>query len=279
MIVALFPSHHHKHSKKLSEEIISFFTENKVKVVAEDPFAKECNIPSISSVPSTDISFLISMGGDGSILQLAHKYRHMEAAILGINLGHLGFMADVPISDLLPSLKDLLDGAYTIEDRLVLEGQSPQSGLFYAINDFVVHRSSNPKLIELSITVDGLHVNTFEADGLVVSTPNGSTAYSLAAGGPILSPSLDGIVITPICPHTISNRPIVITATREFTVKYLSHHASVEVIADGIDKFELKPEESFSFKKSSKTFRLVNLNRRDYFTTLRTKLGWSGKLR
>lgn len=279
MIIALFPNKAHKDSKKLCEQMIPFFNKNGVTLVAEDSSALEFNLPKLSSTQPSDIQFIISMGGDGTILNLAHQYRHLDAAILGINLGHLGFMADIPISDLLPSLEDFLAGAYTIENRIILEGTSPQGKISYAINDYVIHRAQNPSLIKLSIYLDSLYLNTFEADGIIIATPNGSTAYSLAAGGPILSPGLDGIVITPICPHTISNRPIVLTSSHEIKVHYLSDYPPIEVIADGIEKFHLASHESFTFKKSAKTFRLVNLNRRDYFSTLRSKLGWSGKLR
>jgi NAD+ kinase len=279
MMIALFPHPTHPDSKKLCEQIIGFFKQHGITVVAEDKSARELNLPPLSSVNPDKIKFLISMGGDGTILRLAHTYDHLQAAIFGINLGHLGFMADVPIVDLLPSLEDLLKGAYTIENRLVIEGTAPDGSSFYALNDFVLHRTPNPSLIQLSIYLDDLYLNTFEADGIIIATPNGSTAYSLASGGPILSPGLDGIVITPICPHTISNRPIVLTSSHEIRVEYLSHYPKIEVVVDGLSTVHLTPNTSFKFKKSSKTFRLVNLNRRDYYSTLRTKLGWSGKLR
>ena len=131
----------------------------------------------------------------------------IDAPILGINLGHLGFMADVPVQDIFPSLADLLAGKYRIDERIMLEAISPDGKILHAVNDIVLHRGVNYSLIELSMHLDNKPVNTFVADGIIISTPNGSTAYSLAAGGPIISPGLDAIVITPICPHTISNRP------------------------------------------------------------------------
>lgn len=279
MIVALFPPPTGSDTKNLCQTIIQFFQKHSITIVAENAAAKALKIPPLSSVPPSEIKFLISMGGDGTILHLAHTYPHLDAAILGINLGHLGFMADVPTSDLLPSLEDFLKGAYTIENRLIIEGVAPDGKRSYAINDFVLHRAHNPSLIQLSIYLDDLYLNTFEADGVILATPNGSTAYSLAAGGPILSPGLDGMVITPICPHTISNRPIVLTSSHELRMEYLSEYPKIEVIVDGLQTFYLTPKSSFKFKKSAKTFRLVNLNRRDYYSTLRTKLGWSGKLR
>jgi NAD+ kinase len=170
----------------------------------------------------------------------------------------------------------LISGAYTIEERLILDGNNSS----FAVNDFVIHRAHNPSMVELSIHVNGLYLNTFEADGLIIATPNGSTAYSLAAGGPIVSPALGAVVITPICPHTISNRPLVLAADfAEIQIQYLSDYPPVEVRADGLPPLPLATGESFHIRPSPRKFKLVRLNRRDYFSTLRSKLGWSGKLR
>lgn len=219
------------------------------------------------------------MGGDGTILRLAHKYRHLDAAILGVNVGHLGFLADVPISDIYPSLQDLISGAYRIEERVMIQGESLAGEQCFAVNDIVVHRAKNPSLVEIAIHVDGLYLNTFEADGIIIATPSGSTAYSLAAGGPILTPTLDALVVTPICPHTISNRPLVLTPNREIQLQYLSEYEPVEVRADGLSPQLLQTGEVFRITRAKKNFKLVSLLRRDYFSTLRSKLGWSGKLR
>lgn len=280
MNIALFPNPSNKNSDAVFKQIKNFLTSQHVQIYTEDALAASLGTKALSALGASKLDFMIAMGGDGTILHLAHKYQHINAPILGVNLGHLGFMADVPIEDLLPSLKDLLEGKYTIENRIALEGISPKGEKTFAINDFVIHRAQNPSLVKFSIHLDDLYLNTFEADGVIIATPNGSTAYSLAAGGPILSPGLDGIVITPICPHTISNRPIVLTSSFSIKIEYLSEKAPpIEVIADGLEKFELNSYEIFKFYKSIKTFKLVNLNRRDYYSTLRTKLGWSGKLR
>lgn len=277
MIVALFPSKKKDLHFEIAKSVIDFFHERNVQVVVEDTDAAELSCPPVSSIPVHQIHSMISMGGDGTILKNARQMIEHGIPILGINLGHLGFMADVPLYDIYPSLEDFLEGAYTIENRLIIETSQPHS--HFALNDFVIHRARNPSLVEISISVDGLFLNSFEADGVILSTPNGSTAYSLAAGGPILVPHLKAFVITPICPHTISNRPIVLSSESTVTVQYLGFHEPLEVMADGIDRFELKKEEKISFSLSQKTFRLINLNRRDYFSTLRTKLSWSGKLR
>lgn len=278
MIIALFPNEQKNQSLNLATDIVKFLQSQGVTVVAEEEKAKAIGAGSIRSVDPKEIRFLISMGGDGTILRLMRRYAHLNAPILGINLGHLGFMADVPIADLYPSLSDLLAGAYTIDHRLILEGTCENKTVF-AANDLVIHRSTNYSLVELAIQIDGVYVNTFVADGIIIATPNGSTAYSLAAGGPILSPRLDAVVITPICPHTISNRPIVLTADHRIEIQYLSPYDPVEVRSDGLDAFSLASEQVVQVKKSERVFKLVNLHRHEYFATLRSKLGWSGKLR
>ena len=279
MIVFIYTGAHMHDAKDLALNIKAFLSEQKITVVAEDKDAEKIGATPLSNINPQDITFILSLGGDGTILGLIHQYENLNAPVLGINLGHLGFMADVPLHDVYPSLQDLISGSYQIEERLILQGESSTKEKYFAVNDFVIHRSTNPNLIEIGIHVDGLYLNTFEADGMIIATPNGSTAYSLAAGGPILSPTLEAVVITPICPHTISNRPLVLTADQKIQLQYLSKYKSVEICADGLSHHTLETGATFHISRSQKKFRLVNLFRRDYFSTLRTKLNWSGKLR
>lgn len=278
MKVALLPKVHTENVKKLTQQVIDFLTDKGVMVILDDEHADLFHLPALSNCDLSEIQFLISMGGDGTILRLLHRYKNFNIPIIGINTGHLGFMADIPASDIYPSLTDLLDGAYEIENRLVLEASWDEKQSF-AINDVVIHRSQNPNLVELAIKVDQKHVNTFEADGIILATPNGSTAYSLAAGGPILMPKLEAMVLTPICPHTISNRPIVLSGEHEVEIQYLSPCDPVEVVIDGIQMTKLRTGSSLKIKTYEKPFKMVSLGRHDYFSTLRTKLGWVGKLR
>lgn len=276
MIIAIFPNDHFPESYDIARGIKEFLKKKGIQIVAEDEAAAKINVDPISSIDKTQIQFLISMGGDGTILSLYNKYMDLQVPIVGINLGHLGFMADVPVSDLYPCLEDLLKGAYTIENRLVLKAITQDDKKYRAVNDLVLHRHSNSSLIEFSIHVDGIYMNTFVADGIIIATPNGSTAYSLAAGGPILSPSIDAFVITPICPHTISNRPFVLNAKHEIEIKYLSEYNPIEMRADGLDYCMIKTQENIKITKSNHIFKLVSLARNDYFATLRSKLGWVG---
>ena len=277
--IALLPSSSFENCIKLAKTVVEFFKTKSIEVFSEEAFAKEINLPSINAENAKEIDLIISMGGDGAILKRAHEYRHLNLPIIGINLGHLGFMADVAQVDIEQSLQDLIEGNYRIDNRLVIEGELCEHVRSFAINDFVIHRAQNPSLIEVEIHFGGLYVNNFQADGVILATPNGSTAYSLASGGPILVPSIDAFVLTPISPHTISNRPIVLSTDSEITIKYVSDRKPVEVIADGIDQFELKTGQSIRLKRSKESFKLINLTRKDFFTTVRSKLGWTGKLR
>lgn len=261
MKIALFP---HKDNPDLADEVETYLA-NKGVTISRAP-----------NVEGADM--IISMGGDGTILAIAHKYHDLDIPILGINLGHLGFMADIPRTDIIPSLDDLLSGHYAIEERLILDGTLPSGEKTFAINDFVIHRSRNPSLVEISIHVNEHHLNTFKADGIIVATPNGSTAYSLASGGPILRPGLGGVVITPISAHTISNRPIVLPADNNITLECVSKNNPVDLNIDGLETHPFETGEKLVIKRSERKFKLVNIERRDYFSTLRTKLGWTGKL-
>ncbi|GAB5410893.1 MAG: NAD(+)/NADH kinase [Chlamydiales bacterium] len=277
-MILLFPNKSKEGADNVCRDILDFFSKHSVTIVAEDADATELGCEMLSNVNNSEIDFIITMGGDGTILRIYHEYTDIDAPILGINLGHLGFMADVPVPDLHASLEDLLKGEYIIEERIVLRGESNRGEEAFAVNDIVFHRARNPSLIELAVYIDNTHLNTFKADGLIFSTPNGSTAYSLAAGGPIISPTLDALLITPICAHTISNRPIVLPTTADLCIEYLSPYEPIEIISDGLKTFELEENEQYFVKKSQKRFTIVNLNRRDYYSTLRSKLGWTGKL-
>lgn len=279
MIIALFPNEEKTSSYDIAKQIILFLEKNNIEVVTEEEKARSFNIKSISQVNSKDIKYLIAMGGDGTILRIAHKYIDFDAAILGINLGGLGFMADIPISDIFSSLTDLLSEKFNIEKRLMLEGTNQKNEKFLAANDIVFHRGYNHSLIDISVYIDNVFLNTFCADGIIIATPNGSTAYSLSAGGPILSPQLEGFVLTQISPHTISNRPFVLTSNHEIEIKYLSSYKHpIQVHSDGFSHFDMKTNDIFKIKKSSKQFKLVKLKKYDYYSTLRTKLNWTGKL-
>lgn len=279
MIIALLPNLTKQQSKAIALGIREYLNQNGVKVVARDEEAEILGALPLSSINIKDITFVITLGGDGTILRFLHTYPELTAPVVGINLGGLGFMADVPLSDIYPCLQSLLKGNYTVDERIMMAGTTHAGESTFALNDIVIHRGQIPSLIELVIHVDGEYLNTFSADGIIIATPNGSTAYSLAAGGPILTPKVEAFVLTPICPHTISNRPIVLLPNHTIQIQYISENEPIEIIFDGLHYFRMSNSETFYITLSEKKFNLVNLPQYDYFSTLRKKLGWTGKLK
>lgn len=279
MIIALFPNITKHHSILIASEIRQFLVDRGIKVVAEDEKAADIGAIPISTVDPNELDFMISLGGDGTLLRVFHRHIGIMAPLIGINLGGVGFMADIPINEIYTSLNDILEGRYSIQDRIMMEGISQQGETCLAVNEIVIHRANVPSLIELAIYVDGKYLNTFSADGIIVATPSGSTAYSLAAGGPILSSELEAFVVTPISPHTISNRPVVLMPKKEIRVQYQSSYGPVEAFYDGFSGTKISHDETFTIRRSERMFRLVNLFSHDYFETLRCKLGWTGKLK
>lgn len=277
MRIALFPNLSKSGSKQISLDIRDFLQKKGMTVVTEDEKAEALDVPSLSTVAPDEIDFLISLGGDGTILRIIHAHPELHAPILGINLGSLGFMADVPIEELHEALQALIDGKYVVDERIVVEGQTESENSCFAVNEIVIHRALHPSLIDLSIEVEGTYLNTFSADGLIISTPNGSTAYSLAAGGPILTPELKALVITPICPHTISNRPIVLGSDQEIKITYQSPYESIEIAYDGFSLQKISSGGHLIIRPSLRKFRLVTFPNHNFFSTLRSKLGWTGK--
>lgn len=279
LTIALFPNELKIETLQVAYEVGSYLINKGVRVVVEDEHSTKMQVEALSQVNPEDIDFLLSLGGDGTILRLLHRYSHLNKPLLGINLGSLGFLADIPLSDIYPSLNELLEGRYTIQKRMMMDGMLNKEQSCFAVNEIVIHRAQNSCLVDIAIYVDGNYLNTFSADGMIVSTPSGSTAYSLSAGGPIVSPELDAFILTPICPHTISNRPIVLMPKQTIQFKYLNALNPLEISYDGISSFSLPSQTQFTVTLSQRRFSLVNLESHDYFFTLRKKLGWHGRLK
>lgn len=279
MIIALFPNTKKKPSSEIARDIREFLNARQIDVAVEDDIADLIGGIPLSTVNPKEVKFIISMGGDGTILRLVHRHPDLQVPILAINLGSFGFMADIPLNAIYPSLENLLSGNFSIQKRMMMEGETEKHDIAFAVNEVAIHRAQNPSLIDLAIFVDGKYLNTFSADGMIVATPTGSTAYSLAAGGPILTPELDAFVLTPICPHTISNRPIVLMPEHDIRVEYISYHDPVEIIYDGFPCFTMSTNQAIRIRRSKKIFQLIAMPDHDFFLTLRTKLGWAGKLR
>jgi NAD+ kinase len=219
---------------------------------------------------------LVALGGDGTLLAAARLALAGGKPLLGVNLGHLGFLTEVELPDLFTGLERLLTGDYRLEERMVLKGEvwrgEGLAASFCALNDMVVSRGAFSRLLELRTCVEQDFVATYPADGLIVSTPTGSTAYSLAAGGPIIVPSLEVILLTPICPHTFYARPLVIEAERQVRVRVETERAEAMLTVDGQRGHPLAVGDEVRVTKAPKYLHLVKLGGRSFFEIMRQKL-------
>ncbi len=224
---------------------------------------------------------ILSIGGDGTMLATAYHAQFYSKPVLGVNFGKLGFLAEVNVNQMDLVLDDLRNGKYTVEERLVVQGEclGHKVEKLYGINDIVIDKGGWPKMIELTITVDGDYVTTFVADGIIVSTPTGSTGYSISTGGPIVSPKTDVITLCPISPHSLSVRPIVLPGNSEIIIKADSLHKEIHVNCDGQRVFALPPTLNLKITKSDRAFKIIHTSLTNYFETLRNKLLWGIDLR
>jgi len=227
--------------------------------------------------PGTD--FIVVMGGDGTILSVARHYGRLGLPILGVNLGGLGFLTEVSLDELYPTLEDhILPGKFEVEERMILTVSLIRGGETIwrenVLNDAVINKGALARIAELSTWIDAENLTTYRADGLIVSTPTGSTAYTLSAGGPIAYPTLRHIILLPICPHTLSNRPIILPETVTVAVTLDEKVQDVYLTLDGQVGRALMPRDRLEVRCGSYNVRLVKSPRRSHFEILRTKLGW-----
>ncbi len=218
--------------------------------------------------------------GDGTLLGAARSMAATGVPLLGINLGRLGFLVDISPDDMLQTLDQVLAGEYEQEKRFLLEariGADSSAAPTLAINDVVLHKWNTPRMVEFDTYVDGKLVNTQRSDGLIISTPTGSTAYALSVGGPLMLPSLDALLLAPICPHTLSNRPIVVDADSRIEVLLCLKDAGfARISCDGQADLEMKPGERLFVRKYPHAFTLLHPKGHDHYKILRAKLGWGG---
>jgi NAD+ kinase len=230
-------------------------------------------------VLSEGLDILVVVGGDGTLLSVLRQAGEKEIPILGVNLGGLGFLTEITQEELFPVLENVLQGKFRTHDRVTLLAsvirRGEQVAAFRALNDAVINKGALARIITLKTRINGEYVATFRADGLILSTPTGSTAYSLSAGGPIVYPSLNTMILTPICPHTLTNRPIIIPDHVVVRTTLESESEEVFLTLDGQVGFPMEKSDTVEVKRSPSKVLLIESPYKGYFEVLRTKLGWA----
>jgi NAD+ kinase len=238
----------------------------------------KCSADSIEQLVARS-DLVISLGGDGTLLSTARALVDKDTPLLGINLGRLGFLADVSVTNFEQHLIDVIAGKYTIEKRFFIAGEIDGPGRTLssniALNDIVLHSHESLSMIEYEVYSDGNLIHKQRADGVIVTTPTGSTAYALSGGGPIMHPSLETLAIVPICPHTLTNRPIVLPAAQEIDVRLGQAESIARVNYDGQSTVIINSEDRIRIKRSPRSITLLHPEDYDFFQILRAKLYWS----
>ncbi len=224
------------------------------------------------------LDLVVVLGGDGTLLKAARLYGHLDAPILGVNLGGLGFLTEISMDEFRLLFDGILQGDYQTENRMVLTAGIIRAGEAHPVipflNDVVINKGALARIIDLETSIGGQFVTSYRGDGLIVATPTGSTAYNLSAGGPILHPSLKTILITPICPFTLTNRPIILQDDAVIDIRLGSKASEVWLTFDGQVGYPLEAEDLVRVQKAGKTIRLIKTPFKNYFEILRTKLKW-----
>jgi NAD+ kinase len=267
----------------LRQRSVEVFVEESSAALLADPRSVGARVASGLDVAAA-ADALVVLGGDGTLLSASSLLESKVIPVLGVNFGSLGFLTEVTLPELFPTLEGLLSGEFCSEERRMLRAVVRRDGAPVlagdVLNDLVITRAAQSRIIDLEVTVDDLFVSAFRADGLIVATPTGSTAYNLAAGGPIIHPALPAAVLTPICPHMLANRPLVISDQAAIEIRLLAgRNLDVMAAFDGQRLCDLVPGDRVSVTRSQRTLKLVKAPGRDYFGVLRTKLKWGESTR
>ena len=226
----------------------------------------------------SEADLIVVLGGDGTMISTSRLTGNKEVPVLGINYGSLGYLTEFRIEEMFPALETILAGNFEVDRRVMLEVEflrnGEKSALGRVLNDVVINKAALARIIEIEVRLNNLFVNSFRADGLIVSTPTGSTAYNLSAGGPIVYPSMNAVVMTPICPFTLTNRPIVVQDKDEIEIKLKNQIEGVVLTLDGQIGHQINADDRIFIRKSETAFNLVQPPNRNYFDVLRNKLKW-----
>ena len=267
--------------KPLYEKIKAQFEAKGIAVLIDENSAEMIGLEGLPFEKMCERSdFLVSLGGDGTILSLVRRSYGFDKPVVGINAGTLGFLADITIDDVSNFLDQLLEGEYRIDNRMMMEGcittKEGSKQPFFALNDVVLTRPVISKMVKINASIDGEWFNTYRGDGLIISTPTGSTAYNLAAGGPVMYPLTQAFIMTAVSAHSLTNqRPLVVPA--DFTIELSSPSEKVIAVIDGQDHYEMHEGDVLKIQGAKIGAKLLHRKERNYFSVLREKLSWGDK--
>jgi NAD+ kinase len=278
--VGIIYKHNFGPAKRECQRLKEWFTERGITVYTEEMASRAFISQSLeeeTNIPDT-VHWVVVLGGDGTLLGAARKIGRYGVPILGINLGGLGFLAEIPLKRLYKDMERLIAGEMEVESRLMLEASvlrdNEEKCRFSVLNDVVINKGALARIINLRVSIDRRFLTTFRADGLIVSSPTGSTGYNLSAGGPILYPNLEALILTPICPFTLTQRPIILPDTSVIEINMGEDSEEVTLTFDGQVGFDLMDNDGIIIRTSEKKLKLIKSPDQDYFDILRTKLKW-----
>jgi len=262
--------------KKALEELIRYFSQKGVECVLEETAAKKLGRAGTiarESIP-LEVDLVVVLGGDGTLLSIAHLAAQKKVPVMGVNLGSLGFLTEVPQGEIFLTLDAYLAGNNKIVSHRQMLEVFTRGETFYCLNDIVINKGALARMIQYAMWIDDKEISTPRSDGLIISTPTGSTAYSLSAGGPIIQPQIPAIIIVPICPHTLSFRPMVISLESKIKFKILTSGENTYLTLDGQRGNLMEKNEILEIKNSTCALMLISSPKRNYFDLLQEKLGW-----
>jgi NAD+ kinase len=265
---------------KITKKLTAWLKQREVEVFVEKELGEQ--IGYANSVDAADIPELVDVilvfGGDGTFLGMARLACKHGTPILGINLGGLGFLTEVTVEELYPMMERIIQGNFEVEERQMLlttiHRDKDTLGTYEVLNDVVINKGAVARIIDLAIYIDDSHVTTYKADGIILSTPTGSTAYSLSAGGPIVHPTIPVTIITPICPHTLTNRPLVVSSDMKVEIKVTTQEPDTYLTLDGQIGIRLNTGDVIEVQRTDTSVKLIKSPFMDFFTILKTKLMW-----
>lgn len=279
LTIGLFPNTKKQGVSTVLDWLIEFLNEKKVRILMPEEAAEAMNRRELGcsrNQLAEELTLALTLGGDGTLLNTAREIAPHGVAVCGINMGQLGFLTEIELSDLAPSMERIIRGDYTIEERPMLDSvivrPNEEISASSALNDVVVAKGGFSRMIRLKLFIDGHLTANYPADGLIVATSTGSTGYSLSAGGPIVSPNLRVTIITPICPHSLNTRSLVVSDKEEIRIETQATHDDIVLTIDGQTVYSLKTGDKILVRRSPSRARFIKFSGSSYYESLRTKL-------